>query len=224
MAKVDIIPAILPMDFAELEEKVSLVESFAKVIQIDVCDGQFVPNATWPYRKRDDSFEKIVREEMGLPGWENVNFEIDLMANRPAEKIEDWVRAGASRIILHAESKDMNPDVAKSLEGRVEIGLALNEDTPLEAIGQYMGIVDFIQFMGIDNIGFQHQPFDDRVIARVRDARSKYPELVISVDGGVNLDNAPQLISAGANRLVVGSAIFNAENPIDAVEKFMQLA
>lgn len=225
MAKsIEIIPAILPMDFEELEEKISLMSGFVKTVQVDVCDGQFVPNATWPYRKPDDSFKKLVHEEMGMPNWQDLNFEIDLMANRPEERVDEWVRAGASRVIIHAESKgDLNRALANLAE-RVEIGLALNEETPVEAITPYRELINFVQLMGIDRIGFQHQHFDENVIGRVREVRLKYPGLPIAVDGGVSLDNARQLIDTGADRLVIGSAIFEAENPIDAVEKFKRIS
>jgi ribulose-phosphate 3-epimerase len=223
MARTEIIPAILVNDFASLESDIELVKGFVKTVQIDVCDGRFTPQASWPYRKHDDNFEKIVNEENGLPGWEDLNFEIDLMADDPADKIENWVQAGATRIILHAECKgDLDKAIA-DLSERVEIGLALNESTPIETVAKYRERIQFVQLMGIDNIGFQHQSFDDKVIGRVREAALKYPGLPISVDGGVSLENAQALIDAGATRLVVGSAIFNAENPIDAVEKFRHL-
>ncbi len=212
------------MDFAEIEEKTSAIRGFAKTIQIDVCDGQFVPNATWPYRKHDDSFEKILHEEEGLPGWQDFDFEIDLMANKPEEIVDEWVSAGASRIIIHAEAAG---DVVKAvgiLEGRVEVGLALAMDTPLDAVTEHREKINFIQLMGIDNVGFQHQPFDEKVLGRIKEARIKFPGLPISVDGGVSLETAPELIAAGADRLVVGSAIFNDENPIQAVEDFKAIA
>jgi len=219
----EIIPAILPMDFAELEDKLALIHGFVKTVQIDACDGQFVQNATWPYRKHDDSFDKMVKEEIGMPGWEDTNFEVDLMANRPEERVEEWISAGASRIVIHAEAKgDIDAAIAK-LTDKVEIGLALNEDTPVETISKYHERIQFVQLMGIDQIGFQHQPFDEKVIGRVREVRLKYPGLPIAVDGGVSFENAAELIDAGADRLVIGSAIFNAENPMDAVEKFKSL-
>src|SRR5262249_26852072 len=150
--------------------------------------GQFVPNATWPYRKHDDSFEKILHEEEGLPGWQDFDFEIDLMANKPEEIVDEWVSAGASRIIIHAEAAG---DVAKAigiLEGRVEVGLALAMDTPLDAITEHREKINFIQLMGIDNVGFQHQPFDEKVLGRIKEARIKFPGLPISIDGGVSLE------------------------------------
>ncbi len=224
MAKIEIIPAVLPMTFSELEEKVDLIRGFVKTIQVDICDGQFVQNATWPYRKHDDSFDKLLKEEIGLPAWEELNYEFDLMVNRPSEVIDNWVLAGATRLILHAESKGCNEEVTSSLAGRAEVGLALNEDTPVETISEYRESIQFVQLMGIANIGFQHQPFDDKVIGRIKEVRLKYPGLVISVDGGVSEANAQALIDAGADRLVIGSAIFNSENPMDAVEKFKHLA
>lgn len=224
MSKVEIIPAILPLDFAEVVDKTELMQGLVETVQIDVCDGQFTSEPTWPYRKHDDNFDKILREEEGLPGWEKLNFEIDLMANKPEEKVDEWVSAGATRIIIHAEAKG---DVGRAigiLEGRVEVGLALNIETDLEVINTHREKIQFVQLMGIDHIGFQHQAFDDKVLGKIREVRMKYPGLPISIDGGVSLETAPDLIAAGADRLVAGSAIYNADNPIEAVEKFRQLS
>jgi ribulose-phosphate 3-epimerase len=219
----EIIPAILPRDFNEIEEKIGLIHGLAKTVQIDVCDGQFTPSASWPYRKRDDDFEKLIHEQEGFPGWEDEDFEIDLMANRPDELVDDWVSAGASRIIIHIESKGDIKKALVILGGRVEIGLALNEDTSLEAVEPYFEHVNFIQLMGIDNIGFQGQAFDEKVIGRIKEVRLKYPTLPISIDGGVSLENARELIAAGADRLVVGSAIFGTDNPTEALEQFKRI-
>lgn len=219
----EIIPAILPKDFAELQEKIELIKDFVKTVQIDVCDGQFVPSATWPYRKEDDSFEKIIKEEEGLPGWEKLNFEIDLMANRPEEVIEEWVSAGATRIIIHVEARGNIEGAIDQLKDRIEISLALNVETPISVIEPFKDKIQGIQLMGIDTIGFQHQPFDAKVIDKVKEVRAAYPEMLISVDGGVSLENGSALIAAGANRLVVGSAIFEADNYVDAVTEFKKL-
>jgi ribulose-phosphate 3-epimerase len=228
--RTEIIPAILPKDFVELEDRVSEVKGFTKTVQIDVCDGQFTPQASWPYRKRDDTFEKIAHEAEGLPGWKDLDYEIDLMVNKPEEVVEQWVTAGATRIIIHIESKG---DVGKALEilkGRVEVGLALNIDTPIERIAQFnnetiqqpVGI-QFIQLMGIDHIGFQGQEFDSKVIEKIKEVKKMFPDYPISIDGGVSLDNALRLIESGANRLVVGSAIFESENPLEALQTFKRL-
>ncbi|MDE2038136.1 MAG: hypothetical protein KGI69_02880 [Patescibacteria group bacterium] len=225
--RAQIVPAILPKDFAELSEKAELMRGSAAAIQVDVCDGQFVPNATWPYKKHDDAFERMSHEEEGLPGWEDMDYEFDLMVNRPEEVVDDWVAAGAARLVIHAESKG---DLAKAiamLQGRVEVGLALNESTDLsaiEALGGASGALSFVQLMGIDRIGFQGQAFDERVIGRVKQVRLAYPGLPISVDGGASSETIPALIAAGADRLVVGSAIFGTSDPLNAFAKLKAIA
>lgn len=225
--KAEIIPAILPKDFAEVEDKIGLVSDHVKTVQIDVCDGQFTSQPTWPYRKHDDSFERIVAEEQGLPAWEKLNFEIDLMANNPTDLVDQWVQAGASRIILHAAAKGGVAEAIEKLEGRVEAGVAFGmQDDAVSSLRQILekSAVDCVQFMGIDQIGLQGQEFDSKVIEKVRQLRQAYPELPISVDGGVSLANAAQLIEAGATRLVVGSAIFNADNYLEALRQFKAIA
>ncbi|MEK7646715.1 MAG: hypothetical protein AAB381_03425 [Patescibacteria group bacterium] len=221
--KIEIIPAVLPKDFFELKDKLELIKDVAKTAQIDVCDGQFVPTATWPYKRQDDSYEKILREEDGLPGWEKLLFEIDLMVNYPERIVEEWVTAGATRIIIHVEAKGDVAEAIRILKDRVEIGLALGMQTPIEAIVPYIGDIASVQLMGIDHIGLQGQAFDIKVVDKVRAIRAAYPDLMISVDGGVSLETAALLVEAGVNRLVVGSAIFNSDNPIEAVAKFKKL-
>jgi ribulose-phosphate 3-epimerase len=221
--KVEIIPAILPKDFKGLEDKISLIQGLVKTAQVDICDGRFAPNMTWPYRKHDDSFDRIVREEQGLPGWEKLDYEFDLMVNNPVEVVDDWIKAGATRIIIHAESEAIEETIRK-ITNRVPIGLALNVETPINSIEPHKNSVQFIQCMGIDKVGFQGQEFDSKVLKKIEEIKSKYPNVIISVDGGVSLENAKQLITAGASRLVIGSAIFDSDNPIGALREFQRLA
>ena len=220
--KVEIIPAILPKTFKELEESVTSIQGLVKSVQVDICDGKFASNATWPYRKHDDSFEMIIREQQGLPSWEKLDYEFDLMVSNPSEVVDDWVKAGAMRIIIHVESKEVT-ETLKKLENRVEIGLALNIETPILAIEPFKDIVKFVQCMGIRHVGFQGQAFDGEVIGKIKEIKSQYPNLLVSVDGGVSLNNAGQLVEAGADRLVVGSAIFDSGNIVDTIRQFHNL-
>lgn len=219
---VEIIPAILPKDFNELEDRVASIQRLVKLVQIDICDGKFVPNTTWPYKKHDDSFEKIIHEKQGLPGWEKLDYEFDLMVSNPSEVVLDWVKAGATRIIIHAESNGV-AETLKKLENLVEIGLALNIETPISVIEPFKDSIEFIQCMGIRLVGFQGQVFDNEVIRKIKEIRETYPHLLTSVDGGVSLDNARQLIGVGVDRLIVGSAIFDSENALDAIRRFRNL-
>jgi len=239
--KTDIIPAILPKDFAELTEKIELMRGLVKMIQIDVCDGQFTPDPSWPYFKPDVSFQKIVTQEIGMPGWDVLNFEIDLMANKPEEKVDEWVQAGATRIIIHIESKGDIKKAVMDLAGKSEIAVAINIETPVSLIAEKLSgitigqtdadlildpnepVVSCIQCMGIDHIGFQGQAFDIKVIDKIGEIKRLYPNVAISVDGGVSLETAPLLIEAGVNRLVIGSAIFESDNFTEAVAHFKKL-
>lgn len=219
----EIIPAILPQDFAEIEDKVGLIKGSTKFVQVDICDGHFVPSFTWPYKKKDNAFEQMIREDEGLPGWEGVDYEFDLMVDHPEAVVDDWVSIGATRIIIHIEAKGDVMAAVDKLVDRVEIGLALNIDTPIDSLKSFVDKIQFVQLMGIDTVGFQHQDFDEAVIERVTAVKKAFPNLPVSIDGGVSLETAPELIDAGADRLVVGSAIFAAESPLSALEEFNML-
>lgn len=221
--RTEIIPAILPKDFTELDEKIGLVKGFVKTVQIDICDGQFVQNATWPYKKHDDSYEKILKEEEGLPGWQQLNFEIDLMVNHPEKVVEEWIMTGAHRIIIHIEAKGDIEDAIKKIDGRVEIALAMGIETPVNILDAYKDKIQSVQLMGIDHIGFQGQTFNTKVIDKIKEVKIKYPEMKVSVDGGVSLETAPSLIEAGVDRLVIGSAIFGTDNAIESIKSFKRL-
>jgi len=218
----EIIPAIIPQSFEDLEEKLSLVRGVVPVVQVDVTDGKFVPERSWPYNKNDvDGYEKIKKGEIGLPFWQDFYFEADLMIENPETQIEDFVFAGFSRLIVHLESTDkMDEIIAKARELDVEIGVAINVDTSNEVLEEYIDKIDFVQFMGIKKIGFQGQEFDSEVVNKISSLRQKHPDTIITIDGGVSLKNATHLLSAGAERLVSGSAIFESGDTVDAVEKF----
>ena len=229
----EIIPAVLEMNFARVEDRISQVVGLVKTVQIDVCDGKFVANATWPYRKQDDSFDAIVNEDLSMPHWDEIDYEIDLMCLNPLDKIDHWVSAGAKRIIIHASSvEDIAQTVAeyrkkfpKVAEGDFKTGfepelcVALAFSTPASVITPFADQIDGVQCMGIDKIGFQGRPFQPSVCEKIKELRSLYPKIPISVDGGVNVDNIMQIKLAGANRVAVGSAIFASENANMALEE-----
>lgn len=230
----EIIPAILPAHFAELEQKVAQVRaaSIAELttIQIDICDGKYTPNATWPYRKPDQSFEAILREERGLPGWEDFDFEIDLMAREPEKLLADWLTAGASRIIIHLDALSADTAVGlaelgriiDSTRGLVEIGIAVGVETSSEKIvavaTKYKDDISVVQCMGIARAGFQGQSFDERVMAKIAEVKALFPGVPVSVDGGVSLDTVGRLAEAGVARVVAGSAIFEGGSVKENIE------
>ncbi len=220
----EIIPAILPRDFKEIEEKTILIKGLADTVQIDICDGKFTANTTWPYKKRDQNFESIIHEDRGMPLWEELDYEFDLMISNPSvDDVRQWLSAGATRIVLHSESSEDLMPVLDVLKGLVEIGLSLQIKTPVEIIEKYKDKISFIQFMGITKIGFQGQAFDPRVLEKIKKAKEKYPELTMQVDGGVSLATAEDLKKAGADRVVAGSSIFESDNLVDTYRKFERI-
>ena len=228
----EIIPAIMPTSFEDLREKAEKVSAFVGLAQIDIMDGVFVASKSWPYTEggiqKEAHFVALSKQDEGLPEWEDLDYEIDLMISEPEKHIDEWLPLGASRLIFHIESiKNMELFFAHDIfkpEARsigttkvIELGLAINPDTPLEAILPHISKIDFVQCMGIAKIGYQGPPFDERVLDQIHGLRLKFPDMPISVDGGVNLKTAHDLKGAGATRLVSGSAIFNAEDVEGAI-------
>jgi ribulose-phosphate 3-epimerase len=238
----EIIPAILPKNYEDLKNKIALVRGIAPVVQVDICDGIFVQNITWPFFAKaskstaflennlDEHFHKILNEEEGMPFWEDVDFELDLMVTDAIENFDIYTKLGAKKIIFHIEAVGDLKEFKNFLEGidvyareMIEIGISLNIKTPLEQIFPLINDVDFVQLMGIDKVGFQGQEFDKKVLENVKILKEKFPDLVISIDGGVNFETAPALISAGATRLIIGSSIFNTDDIINTIEEFKNL-
>jgi ribulose-phosphate 3-epimerase len=219
----EIIPAILPKDFSEIEEKINLIKGLVKVVQIDICDGKFVPSITWPLKKPDINYESILKEERGMPEWESLDYEFDLMIDNPELSIENWIALGGIRIVIHAGAKG---DIEKAIDiasDRADIGLGLHIDNPINLIDKYKDKIKYIQLMGIDKVGFQGQPFDAKVLDKIKEVKEKYPDLPIQIDGAVNLEDALDLKNAGANRLVVGSALFKSDNIVDTYKEFKSI-
>lgn len=225
---IEVIPAIMPKSFSDLSEKVSRVSSYASFIQIDLMDGKFVPEKTWPFFSYNDSdFNDLLNENKGLPEWEHVDYEVDLMTVMPDSDAFDWIQAGAKRIIIHVESTrelqklidEIRSEYGNPKESATapEIGISAGNDTELSRFEEFIPSVDFVQCMGIARIGYQGEPFDNRVIERIKTLRQKFGELILSVDGGVTDMTAHALISAGANRLVSGSFIFGSGNIKEAM-------
>lgn len=215
-----IIPAILAKDFAELESSMARLKGVVPLIHIDVSDGKFTPESTWPYRKQDENFNAILHEERGMPHWEELDFEVHLMTERPEEIALSWVAAGATRVIAHIEAASDFSALISELKGLVEVGVAINLDTPFEKIHPFIDDIDVIQCMSIANIGWQGQKFETIVLEKVRELRLRYGAKPISIDGGVNLGNAKDCKEAGANRLVIGSAIIQSDDIKGAIEEF----
>jgi ribulose-phosphate 3-epimerase len=212
---IEVLPAIIPHTKEQIEEEIRKVAKFAKVIQIDVSDGIFVPTKTWPYNGRDaDYFEKLKTEEEGWPRWEDVEFEIHLMVKYPEHIVLDWIKTGAGAIIAHVESTDNFQNIIDTCrEHAVSLGVAIKPSTDIKDLEAIVPQVDFIQVMGSDMLGKHGVELDDKAVEKIKSLRELYPERIIAIDIGVSLDTKERLIEAGATKLISGGAILDSESP-----------
>lgn len=123
-------------------------------------------------------------------------FEVHLMMPNPEEVFELWKSRGAKRIIAHKITQEMSG---------VELGLALEMHVPIDTIAEHIDKIDFVQLMSIAKIGEQGHPLDIKIFDRIKEVKNKFPGLLVSVDGGINISNYEKLIEVGADRLVSGS-------------------
>ena len=228
---IEIIPSILEESFEKIKNKVGLVRGLAPVVQIDLCDGVFVPSTTWPFNSsvEDFYFAKIMAGEDGLPFWEEIDYEIDLMVSSAHKSFDKFIKLGPKALIFHieaedkAEFKEFLESIDPYIRDSIEIGLALNPSTPIEQIDPLINHIDFILCMGNDQIGYQGVTLDEKVYQKIKNLKEKYSEIPIEVDIGVNEKTAPLLVEAGATKLVAGSAIFKSKNIEQAIKKFQNL-
>jgi ribulose-phosphate 3-epimerase len=224
---IEIIPAIMPDSADDLREKAKRVKDHVPLAQIDIMDGTYVRSKSWPYIQggpdKDEYFSALKAQDEGLPFWDTLDYELDLMIQAPEKHLNDWLPLGASRLIFHIESildKDafFRGDLFEGDARRIgddvviEIGLAIDPNTSIEEILPHVPKVDFIQCMGIAKIGYQGQPFAEGVLMHIERLRREFPDLTMSVDGAVNRDTAGVLKEAGVTRLVSGSAIFQSQD------------
>lgn len=208
-----VIPAIIPQSLAHITESISVLKDVISEVQIDIVDGVFVSEKSWPYIEEDSHIESLTT---AIP--EGVRHELDLMIGEPRDRMALWLSTEPTRVIIHIESLPDDAAVREAVlmiqEAGAKAVLSALNDTPIERILALGDIIDGVQCMGIKEIGVQGNPFDERVVARIMQIRNMYPELLVSVDGGVNAETIDRLIEAGAERFAVGSAIFGAEDPV----------
>ncbi len=221
----DIVPTVLTASHDTLVENIGHVARSVHRIQIDVCDGKFVATRTWPYGAHDHAvFAQYVTGDQGLPHWEDLDFEVDLMVDEPERVLADWVAVGVSSAVIHFRSTHSLEACRAAVGDSVQLGLALRIGDDVESAAAEIAHCDYVQVMGVARPGTQgKEPFDERSIELVRTIRTQYPDLLIQVDGGVNVENAQALLDAGASRLVVGSAIFGSEDPLGALRELQSI-
>ncbi len=210
-------PSILSADFSKLGEEIKAVEhAGADWIHIDVMDGHFVPNITIgpvvvsKIRKISDIF-----------------FDVHLMIENPGKYVEQFAKAGADLITIHAETcDDILSTINKVKDLGCKVGVSINPETSLDVIKEIIQNVDLVLIMSV-HPGFGGQSFIEDVLPKIkktRDIISKIDkEIHLEVDGGINDKTAKTAIEYGANVLVAGNFVFTNSSYRDAVESLKQL-
>ncbi len=208
-----IAPSILSADFINLDEEIKTTENAgADLIHIDIMDGHFVPNITiGPF------IVNQIRKITDLP------LDVHLMIESPGRYINDFIDAGADTLTIHQEAeKHLHRTIQWIKERGKKAGISLNPSTPVWLLENILYEVDMVLIMSV-NPGFGGQTFLHNSIEKIKALKSmidkKDLKTSIEVDGGINTENAQDVINAGADILVMGSAFYNSNDYRETIRK-----
>lgn len=214
----EIAPSILSADFTRLAEEIDAVrEGGATVLHVDVMDGHFVPNIT-----------------IGLPVVESIRKATDmtidthLMISEPGRYAVDFAKAGANMVSVHVEADvHLQRTLVALREEGAAAGVAINPGTPLALLEEVLPFADFILLMSV-NPGFGGQSFIGTMLEKVRRLKAMIVEsgqnVRIEIDGGIDESNIGDVVAAGAEIIVAGSAVYGKGTPTESVKKLIQSA
>lgn len=205
-----IAPSVLSADFGKLGEQITLAEKGgADWIHLDVMDGHFVPNITFgPF------VVKAIRKLTDLP------LDAHLMVAKPDDFVEDFRKAGADWITIHAEATThLHRSIQKIKSTGAKVGISLNPHTPLNVLNYILDEIDLVLIMSV-NPGFGGQSFIPQSLCKIRELKKMIGtrEIKIQVDGGISTKNINEVAKAGADVLVAGSAVFGKDDIPKAIQ------
>lgn len=210
-------PSMLSADFGKLDKQVKLVnDSDADFFHLDIMDGVFVPNISYGF-----PIVKAIAKKAKKP------LDAHLMIVDPDRYIEKFAGLGVKYLSVHWEAcTHLHRSLQKIRSLGMKAGIALNPHTPVNLLYEILPEADFILIMSV-NPGFGGQKFIENSLLKIKKLSEIIekisPSCLIEVDGGVNEENAPGLVRAGANILVAGNSVFGAPNPMDVIKSLKKL-
>ncbi|MCA9360776.1 hypothetical protein H6785_00595 [Candidatus Nomurabacteria bacterium] len=208
MKNLPIVPAIIPQSREQIVG-FSKRLTFSPEIQLDLVDGQFVDSVCWPFEPKGEPISV-------KPQLDKYTLEVDLMVKNPLPIAREWIKAGADMLVFHVETLSLEGFKGFTDEVNVSVGVSAHGDTSLDTLSDYAEHADYIQLMGIYEIGAQGLPFDENVIDKIIELKKRFPMMSISIDGSVNKKTIAKLAQAGADRFICGSAIVGQSDPEQA--------
>jgi ribulose-phosphate 3-epimerase len=208
---IQIAPSMLAADFLHLEKDVRMVNEHADLFHLDIMDGTFVPNISYGFPVVE-AIASIAEKPL----------DVHLMIVHPEKYIERFARVGTHMLSFHLNATDKPAQALLHIrETGMKAGLVINPDMPVESLYPYLHLCDYIILMSVF-AGFGGQRFIEETFNRVRTLKAEIDRLgldvKIEIDGGVSPANAKQLIEAGAEILVAGSAVFKADDPSEIIK------
>lgn len=208
----EIIPAINCPDFECVKNKLQKAAEISRWVQLDIADGKFTPHKTW---NNPEELSLLITQ------YSLLNLEVHLMVENPESVIENWIGAGAKRIIAHLEAIKNLKLITNNLK-TCELGLAIAPDTSVEDVVPLLSDIKFVQVLAVYP-GKVAQKFDKRIPAKIKFLKKNYPDVIIEVDGGINLETAKLCKEAGADILVTATYIWESADPQSMYRKLVNI-
>ncbi len=212
----EIVPSLLSADFSVLADEVAKMEAAgAKRLHFDVMDGHFVPNLSFG--------SPVVKS---LRNKSNLHFEVHLMVSNPADRIDEFLAVGANTIIFHVEAAGNDSEMIKRIKaGRAKAGVSIKPETTVSSIADLIAELDLLLVMTVDP-GFGEQEMIKSALQKVSEVKSmkSSENLLVEVDGGINLETVKEAAQVGTDLIVSGSTIFHSADPSETFKTLTRKA